>query len=277
LPGEEPCPPPSVYNQNFVQSTRISALLRPFLDRELAPTQLDQISTYLDLLLRWNQRVNLTAIREPEEIVTRHIGESLFAARHLFPSSPRHSDARDQRVEEEPAVSSQGAQSSFKSPRPLASQAFADDRRPPSDGFGVDSALPLVDIGSGAGFPGLPIKIWSPPTPVTLVESRHKKVAFLREVIRALILTDVDVYAGRAEDFPEGAASIVTLRAVERFEQVLPVAAARLARSGTIALLIGEPQIQVAARLLPHVRWQAPFQIPQSSSRSFLLGRNTIS
>ncbi|PYV89979.1 MAG: hypothetical protein DMG90_10140, partial [Acidobacteria bacterium] len=61
-------------------------LLAPFLnDAKLANTQLTTISTYIDLLLRWNTRINLTAVRDPEEIVTRHFGESLFAALHLFP------------------------------------------------------------------------------------------------------------------------------------------------------------------------------------------------
>src|SRR5579862_4858737 len=53
----------------------------------LSPAQLQDISTYIDLLQRWNARINLTAIRDPEEIVTRHFGESLFAAGHLFPKS----------------------------------------------------------------------------------------------------------------------------------------------------------------------------------------------
>ena len=59
----------------------------------LSSSQLDHISTYIDLLIRWNSRINLTAIRDPEEIITRHFGESLFAARHLFPeedSPQRH-------------------------------------------------------------------------------------------------------------------------------------------------------------------------------------------
>src|SRR5580700_11791595 len=84
-----------------MHSARIAELLRPFLSATqnschseernheesavLSPTQLQHISTYIDLLLRWNARINLTAIRDPEEIVTRHFGESLFAAHHLFP------------------------------------------------------------------------------------------------------------------------------------------------------------------------------------------------
>src|SRR6185312_8178771 len=51
----------------------------------LSHEQLTSISTYIDLLIRWNSRITLTAIRDPEQIVTRHFGESLFAARHLFP------------------------------------------------------------------------------------------------------------------------------------------------------------------------------------------------
>jgi 16S rRNA (guanine527-N7)-methyltransferase len=63
----------------------IGTLLTPYLP-EVPADVLPQLSTYLDLLLKWNARTNLTAIRSPEEIVRRHFGESLFAARHL-PSS----------------------------------------------------------------------------------------------------------------------------------------------------------------------------------------------
>ena len=69
-----------------MDTARIAALLQPFLEQSLPQSQLDQISIYIDLLLRWNVRINLTAIRHPEEIVTRHFGESFFLARHLFPS-----------------------------------------------------------------------------------------------------------------------------------------------------------------------------------------------
>src|SRR5262250_1534879 len=72
-----------------MQASRIAELLDPFLGppdaRRLAPEAFDHISTYIDLLQRWNARVNLTAIRSEDEIVTRHFGESLFLARHLFP------------------------------------------------------------------------------------------------------------------------------------------------------------------------------------------------
>ena len=88
-----------------MQAARIAELLLPFLsplpnvchselDRRsgeepavLSPIQLDHISMYIDILRHWNARINLTAIRDKEEIVTRHFGESLFAARYLFPEA----------------------------------------------------------------------------------------------------------------------------------------------------------------------------------------------
>ena len=269
-PSGQRLPGPNHLQSSLVTPARISELLRPFLETTLAPVQLDQISTYIDLLLRWNTRINLTAVRNPEEIVTRHFGESLFAARHLFPYgadtpvpevpsySPAvvaschpscHSDTRAQRAKEESIAPLHGGPSGS-----------------------ANSRARLLDIGSGAGFPGLPIKIWSPPTPVTLIESQHKKVAFLRELIRVLTLTDIDVFPGRAEHFPEASAAVVTLRAVERFDQILLTAATRLVPAGTLALLIGRSQVDRARQLLPRFTWQPPLPIPASSARLVLLG-----
>ena len=70
-----------------MDAARIATLLDPFVERTLPEVQLQQISMYIDLLLRWNARINLTAIRDPAEIVTRHFGESFFLARHLFPEA----------------------------------------------------------------------------------------------------------------------------------------------------------------------------------------------
>jgi 16S rRNA (guanine527-N7)-methyltransferase len=223
---------------------RIAELLVPFLgsDSALSAAQVDSISTYIDILLRWNARVNLTAVRQPEEIVTRHFGESLFAARHLFPKQESlKSDHAEQRVR-------------------------------------------LIDVGSGAGFPGLPIKIWAPHIHLTLIESNQKKVTFLREVIRRLSLEDADVFAGRLEDWKqdwkddrrsrprEGAADIVTLRAVERFDSIMPVAANMVASSGRMALLVGEAQLERVRKLSPGLRWAAPIKLPCSTSRVLTIG-----
>jgi len=224
---------------------RIAELLRPFLgsnlptchseersDEEpavLSPAQLLDISTYIDLLIRWNARINLTAIRDPEAIVARHFGESLFAARRLFPN---------------PSASS-------------ASSAVKDSDRAPT----------VADLGSGAGFPGLPIKLWAPEIALTLIESNHKKAAFLREVVRALTLTSVNVQAARAETLTATTFDVVTLRAVERFVATLPIAAQLVAPGGRLALLISAAQLDQARASLPLFSWTTPDPIPLSDSR----------
>ena len=224
-----------------VTPKRIAELLGPFLAARLADQQLDQISIYIDLLLRWNARVNLTAVRNPEEIMTRHFGESLFAASQLLPSGVL-TPVRDSLHDRAPAVASGRS----------------------------------VDLGSGAGFPGIPLKIWSPQTPVTLIESSHKKAAFLREVIRALTLTSIDVYGGRAETYPKTSVALVTLRAVERFASILSVANSLLAPGARLALLIGESQVALANHTLPELTWSSPISLPGSQSRALLIGTRGI-
>jgi 16S rRNA (guanine527-N7)-methyltransferase len=137
----------------------------------------------------------------------------------------------------------------------------------------VAASLRAIDLGSGAGFPGLPLKIFAPALALTLIESSQKKAAFLKEVVRALALTDVDVFAGRAEDFPS-TADLVTLRAVERYERALDVAARLVAPGGRLALLIGSPQAARTPQLLPAFSWQPPIAIPQASARVLLIGTN---
>jgi 16S rRNA (guanine527-N7)-methyltransferase len=228
-----------------MDTARIAALLEPFLEPPLQESQLDQISIYIDLLQRWNARINLTAIRNQEEIVTRHFGESLFMARHLFPG-PSNSES---------VQALEGAPSKLR----------------------LGGGVRVFDIGSGAGFPGLPLKIWAPDINLTLIESNHKKTAFLREVARALTLTNINVITDRAEivaarqDVPR--ADLVTLRAVERFETILPPATALLGQPGSLALLIGVSQIpQLTA--LTNLKWRPPIQVPQSHQRVLSIGEH---
>jgi len=223
----------------------IAELLAPFLeschseensDEEpavLTSAQLRHISTYIDLLLRWNARINLTSVRDSDEIVTRHFGESLFAARRLFPVPPV------------PPVSS------------------------------VVKGVSVADLGSGAGFPGLPIKLWARDISLTLIESNHKKAAFLREVIRTLTLTDVNVFPARAEALADVSFDVVALRAVERFDTILPIAASLVAPGGRLALLIASSQLPQAHLRLPAFGWSEPVPIPLSHSRSLLVGQRT--
>jgi 16S rRNA G527 N7-methylase RsmG len=233
----------------------IAALLEPFLDHPLSSVQLDQTSMYIDLLLRWNARINLTAVRNPEEIVTRHFGESFFLARQLFPELV------------------------LSSPAPR-----------------------VLDLGSGAGFPGVPTKIWAPHIDLTLIESNYKKAAFLREVIRTITLTNVDVIADRAEAVaagivaaqpavpsqsktagasrihPPGATGsrplaqpdVVTFRAVEKFDQMLKVASRFLAPQTRFALLITSAQTPRLQSINP-MKWRTIY-IPGSQQRLVAIG-----
>lgn len=201
--------------------TRISELLEPFLNGfRLGRERLQRIAIYLELLLQWNQKVNLTAVRDPDQMITRHFGESLFAARHLLP--------------------------------------------------GEKSVLDAVDVGSGAGFPGLPLKIWAPDLRLTLVESNQRKATFLREVIRALGLTDAQVLSKRAEEMAM-AFDLVTVRAVERFARIVPVAIGLLRPKGRIGLLISSSQLD-SARTHDRICWNHPIPVPLSRERVLLIG-----
>ena len=184
---------------------------------------------YIDILMRWNARINLTAIRDEEDIVTRHFGESLFAARCLFPEGYAVPEAGAGRVR-------------------------------------------VADLGSGAGFPGIPIKLWAPGVQLTLIESNHKKAAFLREVCRALTLTDVDIQNVRGEEVVE-AYDLVTLRAVESFREALGTAAGLMTSDARLGLLIGSSQVDLARSALPTMDWNSAIPVPLSQSRVLFIGK----
>ena len=200
----------------------ISGLLRPFV--ELSKKQLADILIYINLLLKWNSRVNLTAVRSPKEIVRRHFGESFFAARYLL--------------------------------------------------SGHD-ATTVIDLGSGAGFPGLPIAMFAPQTQVTLIEAQSKKAVFLSEVIRALNLSNARVFSQRAETYP-ATAQLVTMRAVEKFEASMPFATHLVAQDGKLALMIGSSQFKQARSLAPEFVWDDPIAVPGGHSRILLVGTKRV-
>lgn len=201
-----------------MEASALRDLLAPFIPAdELDAPLLASVGIHLDLLTRWNQRMNLTALRSPEEMVVRHFGESLFAARSLF-----------------------------------ARNAVQD----------------VFDLGSGAGFPGLPIKYWAPQLQLTLIESHGKKATFLREVGRALQLTGFSVLTARAESLSQRA-SFVTMRAVEKFDQALVAASRLVAPGGRLAILIGEAQRERALSLLPPGE-SSTLSLPSSEQRILL-------
>jgi len=160
------------------------------LELRLTPRQLEQLATHFALLLRWNQRINLTSVRNPEAIATRHFEESLFLTTLL----------------------------------------------PSPTGF-------LVDVGSGAGFPGLAVKIACPSLAAVLLEPNKKKAAFLKEVVRSCGLEGVEVRTGRLEEAARGSlavrATLVTVRAVKPPQELLADLAKLLAPQGQLALFLG--------------------------------------
>ena len=188
----------------------ITVLLHPYYPH---PTDLllKQLSQYLDLLLKWNARTNLTAIRDPEEIVRLHFGESLFVARHLVSLIPNLADSRLAGISSEPQPSSTAAPQT------------------------------LLDLGSGAGFPGIPVQLAVPELRVVLAESQTKKSTFLREVIRTLSLP-TEVWPARVETLPASRLfDFVTLRAVDDPTLALELARTRLTSTGLIAHLTTGP------------------------------------
>jgi 16S rRNA (guanine527-N7)-methyltransferase len=205
-----------------VDQATIARLLQPY--AVVSEDLLLKISMYIDLMLKWNSKVNLTAIRDPEEMVTRHFGESFFAAANLI--------------------------------------------KPEWQGT-------IIDVGSGAGFPGMPLAMYAPGAKVTLIESQGKKGAFLNEVVFALKLTNAKVFNWRAEQF-SGTADLVTMRAVERFEKSLPVAVRLVSDGGKLALLIGSSQVQTAASLARQFTWGQAIGIPGGQSRVMLAGINKV-
>ncbi len=147
------------------------------------------LSNYVSLILRWNARTNLTAIRDEEGVLSRHIIESIVFERNL------------------PA-----------------------------------EIKTLLDFGSGAGLPGIPVALCRPEVRVTLAESQGKKAAFLREAVRVLGLS-ATVHAGRAEALAEQF-DCVAMRAVDRMAEAVPVAVDLVRPSGWLALMTTETELQ---------------------------------
>jgi 16S rRNA (guanine527-N7)-methyltransferase len=131
----------------------------------------------------------------------------------------------------------------------------------------------LADVGSGAGFPGIPLAMASPSLTVTLIESNAKKYAFLNELIRELKLRNVTALHSRMEEIkaPGKDFDIVTARALGKFEDLLRWAQKELAPGGRIALWVGsENATDVSAD--SRWKWSPPAPIPSSQRRYILIG-----
>lgn len=176
-----------------------------------------QFLAYLELLVRWNARLNLTSIREPAQIIRRHFVECAFAAQHL-----------------------------------------------PAE---IET---LLDFGSGAGLPGIPIAICRPEVRVTLAESRGKKASFLREAVRSLGIS-AEVYDGRVEDMAQDRLfRAVSMRAVEKMEFALPVALRRVERY--LILLTTDQSTSVYQMQAPGLHWRDSVYLPNATQTVLAIG-----
>lgn len=135
----------------------------------LSDEQLSQFEHYKDLLIEWNEKINLTAITESDEVDTKHFVDSLYGLKFMA------------------------------------------------------NAKTVIDVGTGAGFPGLPLKIAKPELSLTLLDSLNKRLNFLKEVTAKLNLDDVTFIHSRAED---GAVCASPLR--ESFDVAVSRAVANL-------------------------------------------------
>jgi 16S rRNA (guanine527-N7)-methyltransferase len=182
--------------------------------------QVFSIQQYMKILQHWNEKLNLTAIRDPLEILHRHFCESMFGAVAV----------------------------------PVE--------------FGR-----LADIGSGAGFPGIPMKILRPELELILVESNIKKGTFLAEVVRDLELTNTRVLISRYEELGEELAPLdyVCSRAVGEFGTFLEWAAGERLSAGRVLLWIGGRDLE-EVRKSPQWEWQESIAVPQSLRRYILVG-----
>jgi len=188
---------------------------------EATNNQVAQISRYVALLLLWNEKVNITAIRDPHEILFRHFGESIWAAFLANVKSGR-----------------------------------------------------LADVGSGGGFPGLPIKIAVPDLELVLIEPNAKRATFLAEVIRELGLSRVQVLVRPYQELGEEIAPIeyVCARALGDYESLLTWAALPTTSANTALLWLGRADVEGVTRVAGW-DWQEPVAIPHSLRRFLLIGR----
>jgi 16S rRNA (guanine527-N7)-methyltransferase len=193
-------------------------LLGPFSIR-LDDDQLRHLLTYLGLLMKWNQAINLTAIRDERECITRHFGESLYLA------------------------------------------TVAELRGS------------LLDVGSGAGFPGLALKLVLPELRVTLLEPVAKKRAFLKEVARACAMSYVEILADRLENLSlTSKVDAATIRAVGNIPSWVGHLTRHLNPLGRIYVWTTDLKASDNLSLSDRVGWISKMPIPVSRHREIWVG-----
>ena len=210
----------STPNPDILPSDTIRRALGEF---QLTPNdqQVFYIQQYMKLLLAWNDKVNLTAIRDPLEILHRHFCESMYAATAIPIENGR-----------------------------------------------------LADVGTGAGFPGIPLKIMRPELEVLLIESNMKKATFLAEVLRNIELPATRVLVSRYEELGEEIVPLdfVCSRAVGDFGPFLAWAASQHVAAKQVILWIGGRDLDEVRKVGSAWQWRDPIAVPNSLRRYLLVG-----
>jgi 16S rRNA (guanine527-N7)-methyltransferase len=131
----------------------------------------------------------------------------------------------------------------------------------------------LADVGSGPGFPGLAIKLYSPEVVLTLIDSNAKKCAFLSEVARKLGLAGVEVLHSTYQELQISKPfDAVTARALGELSTLIDWARYALVSDGKLMLWLGQNGVREATATAPGWRWQPPHPIPGSDRRFILVG-----
>jgi 16S rRNA (guanine527-N7)-methyltransferase len=205
----------------MISRNSVRKSLDPF-EISISDERIDRVIVYVDLLLRWNRKINLTSISTPEECITRHFGESFLVSR---------------------MVALHGL---------------------------------LLDIGSGAGFPGLALKLIAPELEVVLLEPVAKKRAFLKEVANACALGPVQVSGSRFDEFARAEQGrgfhIITARAVGGLNLLIPAAKGLLCPDGHLCLWVGRQQVREIREVNSDLQWVESEAIPLSDDRLLLVG-----
>lgn len=176
---------------------------------ELSDKQLDQFGKYKELLLSWNEKINLTAITQSDEINTKHFVDSLYGLKFM------------------------------------------------------EAGKSIIDVGTGAGFPGLPLKILKPELSLTLLDSLNKRLNFLKDVTDKLDLKDVTFVHSRAED---GATKNSPLR--ESFDVAVSRAVANLSVLAEYCL----PYVKVGGVFLAYKGGDADTELADADNAIITLG-----